>query len=596
MNVMYNSKTGIRNLIKTAGGWGLPVVLHRLWKDILKGVKMYQKYLLKILLMISMAVLVSCGASTPPNLPEITRPEGASIAQAVPTSTPGTEVAPSEPAEPTETTPATANQPTATGVKVTVYLPTVAAKATTKTPPSETPRVPGEFYVAPDGNANGDGSMNKPWDLQTALEYPNALNPGDTIWVRGGKYGKGGEFVFNSKLVGEEGHPFLVRAYPGERVVIDGGFMIYREWTTFWGFEVTNSDTKRQTSSSGSVPEDLRRAYGFSIFAPHVKLINNIVHDGAVGITTSKLALAPEVYGNISYNNGWMGPDRGHGYGIYAQNEEGVQNIHENIFFNNFGEYVVHVYGEQVQLKGFHFEGNVSFNGRFLLGGLQQAGDVSLLNNYFFRSRAIFGYRSEDNQGLTLNGNYFAADDGSSLEVKWWSDLNINNNLFWNKAEDAARIVYPDSLASMQWDNNHYYVPNNDAFVINESSRNWEQWKNGTGFDQSSQFTVGSPTGVEIIVRPNKYEAKRANIIIYNWDMADTVPVDLSAAGFKAGDGYVIHNVQNYFNETIEGTYDGQIIHLPMKGWTTTTPIGWGEPLAPTTFPHFGVFVVTGGG
>src|SRR6185295_4046668 len=42
------------------------------------------------------------------------------------------------------------------------------------------------FYVASNGSSSGSGSMTAPWDLQTALNHPAAVHPGDTIWVRGG--------------------------------------------------------------------------------------------------------------------------------------------------------------------------------------------------------------------------------------------------------------------------------------------------------------------------------------------------------------------------------------------------------------------------
>src|SRR5437016_11122256 len=45
-----------------------------------------------------------------------------------------------------------------------------------------------DFYVSPNGSANGNGSINSPWDLQTALLQPAAVRPGDVIWMRGGTY------------------------------------------------------------------------------------------------------------------------------------------------------------------------------------------------------------------------------------------------------------------------------------------------------------------------------------------------------------------------------------------------------------------------
>ncbi|MEK7116901.1 MAG: peptidoglycan-binding protein [Patescibacteria group bacterium] len=75
----------------------------------------------------------------------------------------------------------------------------------------------GEFYVSPSGTSSGDGSITSPWDLQTALNQPASVQPGDTIWLRGGTY-KG---WYVSKLVGTSAQPIIVRSYPGEWAVLD---------------------------------------------------------------------------------------------------------------------------------------------------------------------------------------------------------------------------------------------------------------------------------------------------------------------------------------------------------------------------------------
>ena len=55
-----------------------------------------------------------------------------------------------------------------------------------------------------------------------------------------------------------------------------------------------------------------------------VKLINCIIHHGTVsGIGFwAGMSGESEVYGNIVYDNGYTGPDRGHGHSIYTQGNE----------------------------------------------------------------------------------------------------------------------------------------------------------------------------------------------------------------------------------------------------------------------------------
>src|SRR5262249_33513384 len=76
------------------------------------------------------------------------------------------------------------------------------------------------WYAAPDGRPTGQGTLQAPWDLTTALAggpTKTEVKPGDTIWLRGGTYtGR-----FNSTLTGTAGAPITVRQYPGERAILD---------------------------------------------------------------------------------------------------------------------------------------------------------------------------------------------------------------------------------------------------------------------------------------------------------------------------------------------------------------------------------------
>lgn len=94
----------------------------------------------------------------------------------------------------------------------------IVARATpTPTPPppaspTPTPLLPG-FYVATSGSPVGNGSINNPWDLRTALNQTRAIRPGSIVYLRGGTYfGK-----FTNRLTG-----VVVRSYPGEWARIDG--------------------------------------------------------------------------------------------------------------------------------------------------------------------------------------------------------------------------------------------------------------------------------------------------------------------------------------------------------------------------------------
>jgi hypothetical protein len=449
------------------------------------------------------------------------------------------------------------------------------------------------FFVSPKGTSRGDGSMGKPWDLQTALNQPAKVHPGDTIWLRDGTYGAGNDSNFNSKLVGAVGNPITVRAYPGERSIIDGTITVYGSWSIFWGLELADSKAQRISQQAGSSPDDIHLGIGFIVVGPNNKFINNIVHDKRNGFGFWKQAVDSELYGNLSYNNGWQGPDRGHGYGIYTQNESGTKWIQDNIVFNNFGEYTLHIYGEQVYLRGFEIDGNVLFNGKMVLGGLLPASGIAFTNNYLYKINAKFGYRNQSNLDLRFSNNYLWSDEASALEIRWWQDLTVTGNFIQNELGRLVNFDYPNGSNTTRWNQNDFYAARDDSFYVNDQLKTWSAWCSQTGVDVSSSFKIGKPFGVDVFVRPNKYEAKRGHIIIYNWDLLDAVTVDISNLGLKIGDRFVLHNAQNYIAETIAGTYNGKPIRIPMNGWSIVTPVGWNQPLQPATFPRFGVFILT---
>src|SRR5207302_2192332 len=88
-----------------------------------------------------------------------------------------------------------------------------------------------DFYVSPTGSSSGSGSQTSPWDLQTALNQPAAVKPGDTIWLKGGRY----QGVFNAKLTGTSAAPIKVRPVAGERAIVDNASDIYISTLTVQG-------------------------------------------------------------------------------------------------------------------------------------------------------------------------------------------------------------------------------------------------------------------------------------------------------------------------------------------------------------------------
>ncbi|MFG0262561.1 MAG: putative Ig domain-containing protein, partial [Novipirellula sp. JB048] len=264
-----------------------------------------------------------------------------------------------------------------------------------------------EFYVSPQGRPQGDGSLSNPWDLQTAMSHPSSVSPGDTIWVLGGTYhGK-----FTSSLSGTADKPIQVRQRPGDEVIIDLNngspytaevIAINGRYTHYHGFEVFSSDlSSRTTNIAGSWPANINRG-NINIQGDHVKIINWEIHDLNKGLGFWSRANGGEVYGSLIYNNGWSGPDREHGQGIYAQNKDDTRVFADNILFNQF-RHGIKVYGSSAaSLKNSVLEGNIAFNNgaagaegytgawQYLIGGGSLAENITVNENFAYAGKRHF--------------------------------------------------------------------------------------------------------------------------------------------------------------------------------------------------------------
>ena len=72
------------------------------------------------------------------------------------------------------------------------------------------------YYVAPNGNNNDPGTINKPWRHINYATTNNIVKPGDTIYVRGGTYP---EYI-PQQISGTQGKYITYRNYPGETPII----------------------------------------------------------------------------------------------------------------------------------------------------------------------------------------------------------------------------------------------------------------------------------------------------------------------------------------------------------------------------------------
>jgi hypothetical protein len=435
------------------------------------------------------------------------------------------------------------------------------------------------YYASPIGSRAGDGSTARPWDLSTALEGGGGrVQPGDTIWLRGGTY-KGS---FRSSVAGKAGAPVVVRQFPGERAIIDGAssrndtWIARGDYSVFWGFELTNSNPLRVApTTTERIRPDIIANY-----AAHTKYINLIVHDGGVALYTDANYPDVEIAGCIFYNNGWQEPGQsGHGHALYIKNYTGPLVARDNVAFNQYN-YGIHAYtnANSGKLINITIEGNVSFNNgslskrratpNILLGGDGYAAGGTIRDNFTYYSpsiteaeaNVIVGWKTLRNGDVVVERNYFVG--GSPvLRFGFWTAARVSNDTLIGFGRGPLIERREPAASGQIWrDNVELQTP---------------------------------PRTTRVAVRPNPYEAGRAHVVVYNWGKQPRVTVDVSNV-LAPGDRYEVRNVQDLFGApVVTGTVTGSSITIPMAGVTPPAPIGVASSPAPKTGPDFDTFLVT---
>jgi hypothetical protein len=176
-----------------------------------------------------------------------------------------------------------------------------------------------------------------------------------------------------------------------------------------------------------------------------------------------------------------------------------------------------------------------------------------------------------------------------------WDKITMTGNTFYGFSHLVdLQLAAGKSAVQYEWDNNTYFADGRATpFSFMGQALTFPDWQQATGIDGSSRFINGRPTEAKIVIRPNAYEQGRANIIVYNWNLADAADVDISKI-VRPGARYFVRNVQDYFGPPVaSGIYDGTPIRLPMTGVLPPIPVRNTSSGSAITGPEFNVFVLT---
>ena len=444
-----------------------------------------------------------------------------------------------------------------------------------------------EYYVSANAASTGNGSMANPWTLQTSLLTPPALRPGDTVFVRGGVY----QGLFTAAISGMPTAPITFRNAKGESSVLDGQLNLGNSSNVWiWGLEFIDSNKTNRPSPFNTISGGTGLG---------TKIINCLIHDCCIGISPPGVY---EAYGNVMWNCGKSTTE----HPIYWQNNGVAPKYLENNLIGYSSGFGIHCYGSAGELKSLRIIGNAVWGqskAAILLGGSQPIVDgIIAANHAFCRSeRALqLGYAAS-NTSVSVESNYLFAPQPFRLNNPF-QKLILRNNILGGM--NSACIVSPlDNLpaGSYSWNANDYYFGTaqwsswtNTFALFGNAYLGFEQWKLETGLDTESSHVRASPPD-RVIIQPNRYEAKRAHIIAWNWTAADNIAADVSQL-LSVGDAYEIRSALNYFAGPVKvGTYTGGSIQIPITNLTVAPTLYWSptsQPYNPS--PNFAAFILTG--
>ncbi len=468
--------------------------------------------------------------------------------------------------------------------------------AATVLPPVEV-HAASQWYVSPNGSSGGSGSQSSPWDLQTALNGgpSGQVQPGDTVWLLGGTYN--GTYTVN--ISGSSGNYITIRNWNGQRATINQNMWnnqsailsVNGSYLQIWGLEIESTAPTNNPWMSDGI--------GFS---PNVtetddRIINCVVHDaGGIGISNLNGVERTEVNGTLMYYNGRspISDQNGNGaYGTYTQNvgSNGQKLYQDNFVFSNW-YYGAHVYTQDSSIDNFKFDGNTMFNNawfrswrggqqtitpgtydaNFILGGVT-AHNLVFTNNYMYFPGASTVSIPTDDVGRETIGFNGTVPPSPDIEGNYFIRGKINV-----------------SMSTPVFKNNHFY----DNVSFGDAGGTL-----ASGYDTADGNTYSTPPNT-VIVRKNKYETGRANIIAYNFNLSPTVTADVSSV-LQPGDSYVVKDVQDFYGTTVAaGTYTGGSITIPMDPAHHTISTAVDQPIAPVqSAPEFAAMVLmrtSGGG
>jgi len=479
-----------------------------------------------------------------------------------------------------------------------------------------------EFHVFPNINSSGNGSLNNPWDLQTALSQSSSVvNGSDIIWIHKGIYN--GRFL--STLKSTKPNKFItVSAYKNDKVVLNGNIKSNRKFVLevkgnnviFKNFEVTwlGDFSRLQTDSNFELVGGVSHTSGVDC-----KFINLVIHNNpGSGFGSWKRTGGTIINGCIIYNNGYFSTKRGRGVGIYIQNEsENTRLITNNIIFNNYYK-GIEVWSDNRKatseyVKNVTIENNVFFNNGLPSGvfrdnliiatndrnGINIAKNITVKNNVFYHNTSLSKTIENSNaSSLTLGFNSKAPIEnikvlnniiiGRKNAVKI---LDVKSLTFKNNIVYSGYVRFRESVLKhinnkdWKFSNNTYYTRKNTPIRVQGiQDYTIEQWNTKYGLETKTTYKNFIEFNLKNVldITKNEHIENSFRVVLFNKEAKDVKFAFLNYE-LKKGMSYTIKDVENYHIILKSGTLNKDLeVEFPMEI----------KRHSKKTFNNFGVYIV----
>jgi len=489
-----------------------------------------------------------------------------------------------------------------------------------------------EFHVFPEnhkktpGTNTGNGSLQNPWNLQTALNQDSkSVNGGDIIWLHGGVYNG----RYSSSLNCKTANKFItVSAYKNDRVILNGNVPSKEQQTLsirggqviYKNFEITWLGTYSRNKNDKNF---IRTIAGINhLSGRNCKFINiKIYNNPGLGFGSWKSTGGTLITECFVFNNGVINEKgRGAGEGFYVQNKsEEERIIKNNIIFNNYYKGIeVWSAGRDADfeyVKNITLDNNVIFNSglpanNHTVDNIIVASDdrnaINIAKNITVKNNIL--YHNTDYKNNQVNG------DAPSLTIGFYHKAPVENvvvksNIILGR-NNALRILYAKSLIftnnivytgyvnftnsvfelannkNWKFSKNSYYSKKNGVFrVPSDKNYTFTEWKSKFNIDTNSERKHISAFNLNNVLNITKseYKADQYRVVLFN-KLEQNVAVDFSRFEIKNGNTYTITDVENLENVLKSGVLneDSKII-VPMQAI---------NPSEIKTLNNFGVYII----